>query len=334
MNKPDAPQAAEPRPRKVETQPRKQRYVYHWDRILVVTSVLLILLGFTTYGLYSWLSVEPSPSGYEIAALEHQVETTTTVQQNQGVGERVESPAAASTPFPEDPLGVMAPTNPAAGNRAELEIEDQARETEVSTQTSEPSPPVDTTPPDAAMAMEIPQTKPAPVTLAPTRGDRLEPMSQDAQAELQPAAPERRPLNQPQQQLTSSDADQSTTAAMTGPFQLKKVMILAPRVERFVLARAVSNKEPRGEISDISFKADGAAAVWCYSEVVDKPGSVLRYVWFHEGKRMARVRVDVRGSRWRSHSSKVINQRQTGAWRVELQDGAGRLLASADFELF
>jgi hypothetical protein len=95
----------------------------------------------------------------------------------------------------------------------------------------------------------------------------------------------------------------------------------------------VINKEPQGMLDEIAWKPDGSAAVWCYSEVTGRRGSVLRYVWYHEGKRMARIRVNVRGNRWRSYSSKLVNQRYLGDWRVELQDSKERVLASAEFKV-
>jgi hypothetical protein len=118
-----------------------------------------------------------------------------------------------------------------------------------------------------------------------------------------------------------------------GQFQLKDVKIHAPWVKRFVLASQVDNKEPRGELSKIAFNSAGSAVVWAYSEVIDRAASVLRYVWAHEGKQVAQVKVNVRGNRWRSYSTKVINRRMEGNWRVELQDNQGRLLARADFLL-
>lgn len=333
MNKPDTPQATQPRPRRVDIQPREQVYVYHWDRILSVAAVLLLLLGFTAYGLYAWLSSDSSQNGRALAEVESQVKTVSTDRHKQLVEEQLEPAAAASTSLQENQDEVTKPINLAADIGAVQETADQALKTDTLPQTAEPSPPIDSTTQEATEGLEVKQTKPETATLPQVSEDKSEPITQASQTHLQTAASAPTPAAQPQDQSVSLETDAPTTPPRAGSFQLKEVKILAPRVERFELARTVSNKEPRGEISEITFKADGAAAVWCYSEVVDKPGSVLRYVWFHAGKRMAQVRVDVRGKRWRSHSSKIINQQLTGAWRVELQDGAGQLLASADFEL-
>ena len=127
------------------------------------------------------------------------------------------------------------------------------------------------------------------------------------------------------------NADVDEPESSSGPFQLQDLRILNPQVKRFVLPQTVINKEPRGKLAEIRLKPDGSAAVWCYSEVIGRRGSGLLYVWYHDGRRIARIRSHVYGNRWRSYSSKIINGRNQGHWRVELQDGAGKLLASAEF---
>jgi hypothetical protein len=162
-----------------------------------------------------------------------------------------------------------------------------------------------------------------------------------ARAEAPQEPPQAQPRSAPEPvpeaaPSTTAEAIQSAAAAEqpdSGPFQLRDLRILAPQVTRFELPRTVIDKEPQGTMEEIRLKPDGSAAVWCYSEVVDSRGGELRYVWYHEGERMARIRVKVRGNRWRSYSSKIINQRHQGNWRVELQDGAERPLASAEFTL-
>jgi hypothetical protein len=137
-------------------------------------------------------------------------------------------------------------------------------------------------------------------------------------------------VEQPEQSVVQESpvTQQSNTGR---PFQLQEQRILNPQVTRFELPRSVIDKEPQGELNQIDWKPDGSAAVLCYSEVTGRRGSMLRYVWYYAGKRIARVLVKVRGNRWRSYSSKVINQRHLGNWRVELQDSKERVLASAEF---
>lgn len=133
----------------------------------------------------------------------------------------------------------------------------------------------------------------------------------------------------PQDDLNKPKVAES--GAKAGPFSLTNVDLLSPVVKRFVLAKSVVNKTPIGKIHEIRPDARGVAAVYAFSELMGMGGTVVDYHWMLNGKRVAKVRVKVGANRWRSHSSKVINERMHGAWRVELRDAENQLFASAEF---
>ncbi|MEA3276783.1 MAG: DUF2914 domain-containing protein [Pseudomonadota bacterium] len=114
-------------------------------------------------------------------------------------------------------------------------------------------------------------------------------------------------------------------------FRSRNTSLSSPAVKRFVLAQSVTGNEPKGSLADITLDARGVAEVCSFSEVIGLEGEVLEYRWLHEGKQVLRVSVPVGAQRWRSHSTKRIYERMKGAWRAELRDSAGNLLASADF---
>jgi hypothetical protein len=143
----------------------------------------------------------------------------------------------------------------------------------------------------------------------------------------------RRPAQDPQ----PPQADASSTASsyeVDGPtgFVEQEVTRLSGSVNRFLLAKSVVNNEPVGHLGAIVPDGSGVSAVYCFSDVLDMKDEVLYYDWLHDGRRVARVRVGVWGNRWRSHSSKVMNSRMKGNWRVELRRADGdELMASAEF---
>jgi hypothetical protein len=332
---PAASQPSEPRPLKAEIQPRETIYVYHWDRILGVSAVLLLLLAFIAYGLYTW--VTPQSSEQPIAGEEKPSEIQVAAQAQPPAMVEEKSPTAdsASVPTQEDQ------EPPQTGDEIAQETAPVIPPPEIGLQAEEPSPaPLNDMPtPSSAIQIEqtqsaeLPSTTPAPpLEQPPEVTQELQPIPQQAMAEAPVADQAEQPADAAET-VGTAEHELSPSEPRPAPFRLLDVQIRASQVKRFVLPKSVINKEPHGELSEIRFKADGSAAVWCYSEVIGKPGSTLRYVWYHEGKQMARVPVAVYGRRWRSYSSKIINQRSAGAWRVELQDGAGRLLASADFQL-
>ena len=129
-----------------------------------------------------------------------------------------------------------------------------------------------------------------------------------------------------------------TTAAETlhetggeGHVRLGSTSIVSPAVKRFVLAQTVVNNKPKGSLGDIVPNARGIAEISSFSEVIGLEGEVLEYRWLHEGEQVLKIRVPVGAERWRSHSTKRIYAKMTGAWRAELRDSAGNLLAGIDF---
>ena len=114
-------------------------------------------------------------------------------------------------------------------------------------------------------------------------------------------------------------------------FRLRGISLAAPSVSRFVLAKSVVNKKPVGDIEDIAPDARGIAAVYAFSDVVGMKDEVLYYHWFRNSKQVAKFRIGVWADRWRSHSSKIINNKMKGEWRVELRNEKREILASADF---
>lgn len=297
--------------------PRKTTYVFHWGRILSGAVILLVLGGIAAYGFNLLFS---SPEGSDTA------EALPTAK----VAETDESADSSSvyeqTQLLEEPAF-------AGDNRAQPLAKSESLETESPSPEVLQTPAANHTDRETAGEANVNAIDPGDAESA-TAAQSLEDMratpAEDELSHPQAGTSQDMPL---QIQQESSDVADTLLATDTtnSPFQLKALKILEPGVKRFLLPGSVSNKEPLGELNDISFNADGSAVVWIYSEVVDRRGSRLNYVWLHEGSQVATVKVDIRANRWRSYSTKVINQSMSGSWRVELHDGEDRLLASADF---
>lgn len=337
--------------------PRKQVYVYHWNRIIGVGVVFLMLGGLAGYGLFLWSDSSPKEEFGMVETLpkaEVAVEDTRTRLEEEPIHREIEENPQSFTHAEEDRLSAaVAETTDSSSNSQDTQtpLLDEAIITEDNpTQQFAENNPLETEPPSLEMVqlsttnhtnletveetlvneMAIEDSEPA--NAAQPSEEMLAIPTQEELSELQAEIPQNIPL-EPQGESPDSTDTTLTVDTLNSPFQLKELEILEPTVKRFLLAGSVSNREPEGDLNEISFTADGSAAVWAYSEVIDKKGSRLKYVWLHGGNQIASVVVNVGGNRWRSYSSKVINQSMSGAWRVELQDGEGRLMASADFFL-
>lgn len=338
-------------------QPRKQAYIYHWDRIFAAIAILLVLIGVITYGLYAWFASSPQED-LDMAEALPDTRVATEGQRPSGDAERiplaVEETPRSFTHEEQETLSAQVAESTDSSYDAQYEttplLEEPLFAVDDSTQQDAEGKPVETESPSSEVvqlplvnhpAQEtagetsiymIDQEDSEPAIDARPSEDTIPMPLEDELSASQAGIPQDMPLDREEESPDSSSI-KLTTDTKNSPFQLKELKIIEPRVKRFLLTRSVSNREPRGELNDISFNANGSAAVWVYSEVVDKSGSLLKYVWLHDGKQVAKVRVKIRGDRWRSYSNKIINQSMSGAWRVELQDGDGRLLASADFFL-
>ncbi len=333
--------------------PRKQEYTYHWGLILGVAVLLLALGGIVGYGYHSWFPSTPE-EGMEIAVTQPEPQVLLGNQPINMDDERIQQSLDEGSateleqePLPEQTAEDMDPKQGTEGVvkpllEEAIIVDGELLQPYVASELVEiDSPAVESAPPSEADLVELETTE--EVSAEPTYYVDPEPVADvENSAEMLAVPAEEEPVQTEDSEVDEiqlqPEADSLETAeravtenTTSGLFQLAEFKILEPAVKRFLLTKSVSNKEPQGELADINFNADGWAVIWAYSEVIELSGSQLNYVWLYEGSQVAKVPVNVRGIRWRSYSSKNVNQDMTGNWRVELQDGEGRLLASADF---
>jgi hypothetical protein len=338
-------------------QPRKHVYVYHWDRIIGAGVVFLVLCGLAGYGLSLWFDSSPKEEFDMAETLPKAavaVEDTRLGSKEEPIHREIEEDPRSFTHAEEDrlPPAVAEITDSSSNSKnAQTPLLNEAITVEDNpAQQFTENKPLETEPPSPEMAQfptdnhtneetaeetlvnEMDPEDSEPANAAQPSEEMLAIPTQEELSVSQAEIPQNIPL-EPQGESPDSAATKLTVDTLNSPFQLKELEILEPSVKRFLLAGSVSNREPEGELNEISFTADGSAVVWVYSEVIDKKGSRFRYVWLHGGNQIATVPVNVGSNRWRSYSSKLINLSMSGAWRVELQDGEGRLMASADFFL-
>jgi len=88
----------------------------------------------------------------------------------------------------------------------------------------------------------------------------------------------------------------------------------------------------------IEFAADGFSAdegqVFCLTRVMNAAApATVTHVWYHEGKTMARVELNVGSADWRTWSTKRILPQWTGSWEVKVLDANGMVLATSGFTI-
>lgn len=80
-----------------------------------------------------------------------------------------------------------------------------------------------------------------------------------------------------------------------------------------------------------TFKAD-AGTLYCFSKVTNAANSEIEHVWYHNDQEVARVKLHIGGSPWRTHSSKKLGEDAAGSWRCDVvQDG--NVIKSVSFKV-
>ena len=97
------------------------------------------------------------------------------------------------------------------------------------------------------------------------------------------------------------------------------------------------DRETRGLVGESeTFAADGFSAeagqIFCLTRVINAAApTTVTHVWYHEGKTMAKVDLNVGSADWRTWSSKRLLPTWTGNWEVKVLDANGMVLGSRGF---
>lgn len=102
-------------------------------------------------------------------------------------------------------------------------------------------------------------------------------------------------------------------------------------IEKLAIAPQIENREPVNPGTD--FSAD-VGRLYCYTKVVGAKGEVsIKHLWHFNDKKVDEITLAVKSANFRTRSSKLINPKQTGQWRVDVTDEAGKMLDSISFTI-
>ncbi len=295
----------------------QQTYTYHWNRIFVALAALLLLVGLVVYGIYLLFQADIPPESINVVASKPEIHSESESE-------------SESTPIPliirEDAaLETTLRNLPAEKQRISEVVDNPIR----------PQPAaVDNRPPTmqaGGMDMDLSAQRPKQLEAAPI--PETETFAHRVESGLH-SIPDEAGKERTQTEESGALAVVPVHGTRKALFLLRGIIMTAASVSRFVLAKSVVNNKPVGAVEDIIPDARGVAAVYAFSDVVGIKGETLYYYWFRNSKQVSKVRVGVSANRWRSHSSKIINDKMKGEWRVELRNGKHEILASADFVYF
>lgn len=100
-------------------------------------------------------------------------------------------------------------------------------------------------------------------------------------------------------------------------------------VDVAVICEDVANLEPIGAGESFPISVD---ELKCFTRIIGahEPTTVT-HVWYFGMTERGRVELVIKGSRWRTYSSKKIQAHEVGSWRVEVIDTEGTVLKVVQF---
>lgn len=77
---------------------------------------------------------------------------------------------------------------------------------------------------------------------------------------------------------------------------------------------------------------NGTASVVCFTKISDAEGGEIEHVWYMGDTEMARVKLSIKGSPFRTWSTKKLPAEAKGDWRCDVVQ-AGKVLTSVKFKV-
>jgi hypothetical protein len=103
------------------------------------------------------------------------------------------------------------------------------------------------------------------------------------------------------------------------------------KVETGAICTAVKDRAPEGAAE--KFPA-AVGKLYCFTKITGgAEGTVIKHVWYHGDQKLDAVELKVGAAAWRTWSAKTIDPKLTGAWKVEVQDAEGKVLATVNFTI-
>ena len=139
---------------------------------------------------------------------------------------------------------------------------------------------------------------------------------------------------------TSPDVEQDTQTSSTQFSDNAKVTSLAlgaqidvQFISRAVLTTGISEREPVDVLKDSIEQTEFQEKLFFFTEVRKLKGQTISHLWFHQDQLMAEIPLTISADRYRTYSSKNIMPSQTGQWRVEAVTAQGELMAQKTFRI-
>lgn len=131
--------------------------------------------------------------------------------------------------------------------------------------------------------------------------------------------------------LLAAPALAAAAPATTPPPAAAAAQAPAPATEQVLRAAFTSGIKNREPVNNILSLGNNEHRIYYFTDLKGLQGQTVTHRWLYGGKVMAEVHFQVKGPRWRVWSSKELLPGQLGVWRVQVLDGAGRVIQESHF---
>ncbi len=134
---------------------------------------------------------------------------------------------------------------------------------------------------------------------------------------------------EPAQGEQAGESSSDTVAAVPETLGHSDLSVL-----RAYVCRGIEQNEPTEAGRSFIPAPDGVLHLCCFSEIGAPAGrDTIVHVWYWGQREMAKVRLGIRGPRWRTWSTKRILDDWRGEWHVDITDRHGVLLSRLPFSV-
>jgi len=300
---------------KAPAQPQAVHYQWHWRRIFMAASMLMLTAVAIVYGLMNSVNAD------EVQNIEMLESSKVVISEPELVTDTAQQ---------ELDNGVAAISEP--------EIEVIAEEAMAPVQTAAAEPELQESVQNAAAVDNQAGLKTASAVLT-EQTDTVQTL--DSEPELVQVTDEIGVEKETVETATTSlEAEQDAETSSTQFSDNAKVTSVAlgaqidvQFISRAVLTTGISEREPVDVLKESIEQTEFQEKLFFFTEVRKLKGQTISHLWFHQDQLMAEISLTISADRYRTYSSKNIMPSQTGQWRVEAVTEQGELLAQKTFRI-
>ncbi len=104
-----------------------------------------------------------------------------------------------------------------------------------------------------------------------------------------------------------------------------------PQILRAQLSHAIKTREPVDITDTVKLQPGESKPIFFYLHVRDLQDQEVIIHWYHGDKLDSRLPLKIHTNNWRTNASKQLDHERLGAWRAEVVDNSGKILATRHF---